>query len=1203
MSADCTTETSHTGATVGPCGVVVADSGTSLQQPASEQSSSAGDVFAAEASSEADGAVSGLDLTRAATCCDEMPIDTGTGADTSSPSTEVTPPPSVGAEGHADAAVAHAEPSRKRPISQILDDGGNCAEVGTSGVPVDGAAAVRRAGKQPTQWTASEPSTGATGSCSTEWQPGAPRKLLHIFSGPGGRMDGLRQFLRDVYGIETEEYDTLIDPVGCDLTRSDVFDDLLRRIERGEFFAAVIGTPCGTFSVARIIKPGAVEGPPQVRDYEHPEGMPGLPAWAQRQVEVSNLLVERSVAIARAMRAVGGSFIIENPATRSDSSSHLFRWAWRSHASLWMHALMKRLKAESWTRHVTFPQCELGGVFQKYTTLLYTCDLHPALRHLGELRCSHARHAAQAAGLDEDGKWRSAAAAAYPAAMNALLADACVQASKAARLFVGSAKPHAASQEEADMARPSVGEVTAASLRRLDPEEESVLRVEALPAANVAPVTTWDDGPALPSSLPEPLRTVELFPSEILTRLEGFRVAVSACFSAARRGRWKWARDHRPPPLHATEEECLTPAGRGWTWAYNSLDQMWHAVSPSRWPESPPPGELETALIIEYAVAHGFSDMEIVSYMAHGYPGPELSKETVLGPPHVGALRDVEAFEKCADKDRARGWVKFGYKLPPVWPMRADPMNIVWRNGKPRMTIDKSMQLVYGVDSYNACIDLDAQPSIEYVTVAMLGRAAAVLKTSGVRVKVWGYDLEAYFRKTGKQVDSIWASGFCHGDGFGVDERVQFGQREAPVLTGRQSCFIVWAIRRELRRLDAEYKPVEEGLLRWLASRAAVEETSGEWRGAVLSFVLQYVDDVGAASIDDELFRADGSEWWVLRDGERFRMTRAWLHFEAAVGVAIYFGHAAAQDKLVPPSLDMVYLGVTVDVARDNLSLSGAKCESYGELVRAALGGAAVEAGLLISAADLSAIIHRLLHAAAVVALGRQHLFHLMRASKGRTRLKNGVKVLGAGALAELRWWADMLGGDVCVHGLPLAYRRAFPSSRDASVLMPYSDASREIGALESSGFGAWAVVNDVFMYVEGRWTEAEVEKLDINTLELAAMNIGTFTLLAEARRQGLRITHVLEFTDNTSAEHSVERGKPKSERLGELVRERYEAMKELSVIASATRVTSADNDIADGLSRGGEKLTDALRMAAAAGMPVRRLRPEKRWRALGGLC
>ena len=39
--------------------------------------------------------------------------------------------------------------------------------------------------------------------------------------------------------------------------------------------------------------------------------------------------------------------------------------------------------------------------------------------------------------------------------------------------------------------------------------------------------------------------------------------------------------------------------------------------------------------------------------------------------------------------------------MPPVWPMRADPMNVVFRNGKPRMTIDKTMELVLGVASYN----------------------------------------------------------------------------------------------------------------------------------------------------------------------------------------------------------------------------------------------------------------------------------------------------------------------------------------------------------------------------------------------------------------------------------------------------------------------------------------------------------------------
>eukprot|EP00966_Prymnesium_polylepis_P236870 5478185-Prymnesium_polylepis.1 len=62
----------------------------------------------------------------------------------------------------------------------------------------------------------------------------------------------------------------------------------------------------------------------------------------------------------------------------------------------------------------------------------------------------------------------------------------------------------------------------------------------------------------------------------------------------------------------------------------------------------------------------------------------------------------------------------------------------------------------------------------------MLGRASAILITSGVKVAVWGFDLEANFRKTGKQRADVWMSGFCHLDGFGVDERVQFGQREAP---------------------------------------------------------------------------------------------------------------------------------------------------------------------------------------------------------------------------------------------------------------------------------------------------------------------------------------------------------------------------------------------------------------------------------------
>ena len=297
-----------------------------------------------------------------------------------------------------------------------------------------------------------------------------------------------------------------------------------------------------------------------MRDFDNPDGMDGLSMYWQLQVAASNVLVRRSVAIARELHAAGASFVIENPPTRSDEASQLYRYVWRSHASLWMHSEVLPLVAERWTRTVTFPQCALGGVFQKWTTLLYTCDLEPFLRPLGELTCTHERHAEQAAGLDEEGKWRSASAAAYPPQMNAMLVDACVRASGPARLYVGSKRPHAATGAEAEAWLPEAKVARKAGLRRLEPELKSVLRAEPLPAANVPPLTSWSEGPESPAELPAPLRTEQLIPAAMQRRLHSFRIQVAQCFAAARAGRWKWARDHRPQPLHASEQECLLPA-------------------------------------------------------------------------------------------------------------------------------------------------------------------------------------------------------------------------------------------------------------------------------------------------------------------------------------------------------------------------------------------------------------------------------------------------------------------------------------------------------------------------------------------------------------------------------------------------------------------------------------------------------------------
>ena len=1047
---------------------------------------------------------------------------------------------------------------------------------------------------------AASTASASSAESSTQWHPGMQQKVLHLFSGPGGRSEGLRALARQLLRVDTVEIDTLIDEYDCNLLDLAVFDDLMRRIRAGEFFAAVIGTPCGTFSVARIAKHGIADGgPPQLRDFNSPGGMPGLSAADQRIVHDANLLVERSVAVARLIRSQGGSFVIENPVTRSDRLSDLYRWVWRSHASLWMHELVRQLRDERWTREVSFPQCALGGIFQKWTMLLYTEDLHPVLSKLQDLGCSHAQHQDVAVGIGEDGKWRSASAAAYPVAMNAVLLEAFRAARAARKLHVGSAKPHARVASEAADAQPAPkAPPSRSSLRRLEPEVEAVLRDEPLPVANAAPETLWADAPARSEDPPGPLRTDEVFPPVMLSRLHSFRVAIGACFQAASRGRWKWARDHRPAPLHAAEEECLLPAARGWVWAYNDNDMRWHAVQPSSWPDDPPPGELDTAVIVQYAREHGYADMEIISFIAHGYPGPELERCAVLGPPHVGTLKAPEAFLKSAKKDQAKGWVRHGYLLPPVWPMRADPMNIIFRNEKPRMTIDKSMQLVDGVDSYNSRIDLESQPAIDMVSVSMLARAAAILMTAGISVRIWGFDLEAYFRKTGKQRSHIWMSGFVHADGYGADERVQFGQREAPVLCGRQSCFLIWAVRRELSRIDREYPSRVGAVLDWIQYRAAfARDDDPEWLWSSLSFVLMYVDDVGGVTIDDELFDSSGREVWVLRESRSVRQTRASLHFEAAIGVMSHFGHKDSIDKRDYPGLDSVFLGVTIDLALRTLSLSADKAKEYRYIVLAILESIPLPNGTIaVQPSELSSLTHKLLHAASVAPLGRQHLFHVMRSARGEGALPGGARVVSRAALRELHWWEQVLSLEAIRAGVPLASRTVFPMPSDTGVLVAYSDASREIGSIES-GYGAWAVVDGVVYYVEGRWTDVEVKRLDINVLELLAMNIGSFAFLRVAAERGVVVSHLVEFTDNTAAEASVERGKPRSPRLGELVRQRYVALQAAGVPASPERVASVDNDVADGLSRGGAMMADALRTLAASGYPVVRLEPSSEWR------
>ena len=101
------------------------------------------------------------------------------------------------------------------------------------------------------------------------------RRVLILFSGPYNRPDGLGAFLARM-GIEAVLVDNSANggDKNDDLRSKSIFESLLQRCHKGEFFAVFAAPPCSTFSVARFFK--AVNAPSPVRDRENINGLPHL---------------------------------------------------------------------------------------------------------------------------------------------------------------------------------------------------------------------------------------------------------------------------------------------------------------------------------------------------------------------------------------------------------------------------------------------------------------------------------------------------------------------------------------------------------------------------------------------------------------------------------------------------------------------------------------------------------------------------------------------------------------------------------------------------------------------------------------------------------------------------------------------------------------------------------------------------------------
>ena len=95
---------------------------------------------------------------------------------------------------------------------------------------------------------------------------------------------------------------------------------------------------------------------------------------------------------------------------------------------------------------------------------------------------------------------------------------------------------------------------------------------------------------------------------------------------------------------------------------------------------------------------------------------------------------------------------------------------------------------------------------------------------------------------------------------------------------------------------------------------------------------------------------------------------RAWLHYEAAIGVLLHFGHMDSAGKGIPPAVTRDVLSITEDVDAEMLYLTAEKKQAYARDCAAALGSPSQASddarGVRVAYNELNTLVHKLPHAA-----------------------------------------------------------------------------------------------------------------------------------------------------------------------------------------------------------------------------------------------
>ena len=1034
-------------------------------------------------------------------------------------------------------------------------------------------------------------------------------RVLVLFSGRQ-RLGSLPAYLLQL-DADVETFELLDDAAEQDLAVRAIQQRVLSRVAGGEFDAVFMAPPCASFCFALR---------PILRSAARPMGHDRVPRKWQSYLAKHNLLVEFAADVCRAAELAGVEWMVENPASRKRGMAF---WAAMAHRpTLWDTPAFSALERETRAVPVTAAQCQFTSEYQKYTTFMMSHRMaRTGLQELGWARCTCESHAKVAKGYDEFGESLSAPAADYPPPLCNALARVLMEGARLSRarrestpaaqcVAMGSADPHGLQLGEKDI--PRARRAPTFSLAAHEPASASELLVrpfaqlnvpQGAPAAPSEPEEAAAESTAAADELQPPLvlHLEDLLLDPWGKRLRTWQRRARRCLKLARLGRWHEARRLRPPDLWVSAAASMRPECLAWDWDLRPLALGLPAtpVVRSQFPHARPHSSLQLDEVAAAQLESPIADESIVREMLDGVSDDvRAERGSFLCAPHVGALR--YAAEAQA---RLQAGVKEGYAVSypdlPFWPLRCDPYSVVdesERAGKPkfRLTNDHSWPPPHADDgtlldeggrwapSLNESMDRTDWPAVKYMRVAQMAESIAIMQQSGVRVRAGVMDVVAYYKNFGRQLAELWRNGSVTEDGVIVDERCCFGSAADAVKCSRASNFFVHHARRAMKEVDRLHPSRDPAVIAWLHGRreagvaagASEDEIDELW--ACMHSLGMYVDDASTASIDDELYDLEGQP--VMRDGTHLR--RADAHFAAVRAVFNRFG--LRTDKEQAPSSLIVMLGVEIDLSGGRMRLAPLKSSIYARRAEA------MALRKTCARDEYLSLMGNLTFAAACFPRGRQWLHAPWRAARARYRTSDGSVVLSAAVRKELRKWVTELRRPL-PEGVPIASAGAFPAAASDKAAVIYADAA---GDSATAGYCAWTVVDDEFLFVEGRWTQEERQRLLICDLELFASTIGLVALQPLTGRR-----HVYSYTDNTVAMAAMRGLVPSTMAMQWLTAERVSWMLGSGVMEATERITSKANLWADMGSRA--RVSEMLEQAERLGLRPRRVAEPADWRRL----